>query len=427
MYPILFFFLLTSFVSSLSVSRVQNATLVKNDNAQQGLLPLRRRAIKPSKRRFGKREDLTVNLTQANGNQEFVAQVAFGTSSTTLQTFELPIDTASSDTWVVGNNFLCEDFVEYCDPGPRYRPSASFVPLNASLIDEYGDGWILGQFGTETLTIAGNPKHDYTQNKCSLFVIGFAIPNAIIGVVSEGQWAFNGDTSGLLGLGGSMLANLWYTNTPDPRHYQPLLYQMISQDIVAPNVTLGLTQTGGYLGFSGIVPDIPHNGQWITTPMPASSNDPQNDIAYGYYQINVESIDFYASKSIRIKYPYRNFMIVDSGTSANIFPDHIANAINEIWEPQPNPFDGSMPCKVSEFIRVPQLGITINNYTFWQDPQTLFSRYSNGQCASAIFGSGMGVVKSTIILGTPFLMNVIAIFDIKNQVMRLTSTNPSQV
>lgn len=354
--------------------------------------------------------------------------MTFGASSTTLQTFELPIDTASSDTWVVGNNFVCEDYVNDCDPGPLYTPSATFVPFNASLSDAYGDGWVLGRFGTDTVTIAGIfSAESFRKQDVAYMFVGFTVPNAIIGVASAGQWAFNGDTSGLLGLGGSMLANLWYPNASDANHYQPLLYQMVEQGIIAPNFTLGFTQTGGNLGLSGFIPDIPHSDKWITTPMPAYSNDLRNGIAYGYYEIYVESIDFYESRYTRIKYPFRNYMVVDSGTSANIFPDSIANAINEIWDPQPNPFDGSMPCNVSQFIRVPQVGVTIGNYTIWHDPQTLISRYSNGQCAPAIFGSGTGVEESPIILGTPFLMNVIAVFDIGNQLMRLASTNPSQV
>lgn len=169
MHPIPSFFLLTSFVSSLSVPRAQDATLIKqNDNTQQGLLPLRRRAIKPSKRHVGKREGWVINLTQADGNQEFVAQVAFGTSSATIQTFELPIDTASSDTWIAGNNFVCDDYVNYCDPGPLYTPTASFVPFNVSLSDEYGDGWILGQFGTDTVNIAGNSPQNLLEVRRSL-------------------------------------------------------------------------------------------------------------------------------------------------------------------------------------------------------------------------------------------------------------------
>jgi len=378
-------------------------------------------------RRFGKREDWAVNLTQADGNQEFVALVTFGTSSTTLQTFELPIDTASSDTWVARNDFVCEYYVNYCDPGPLYTPSASFVPLNASLSDEYGDGRILGQFGTETVMIAGISHKLYSNIRHNSRIVGFTVPNAIIGVVSEGQWAFNGDTSGLLGLGGSMLANLWYSSASGPRHYQPLLYQMASQGIGILNFTLGLTQTGGYLGLSGFIPDVWHSDEWITTPMPAYSNDSRSGVAYSYYEIYIESIDLYTSQYANIKYPYRNYMVVDSGTSVNIFPDYIANAINEVWDPQPNPYDGSMPCDVSEFIRVPQLGVTIGNYTIWHDPQTLISQYSNGQCGPAIFGSGTGAGESPIILGTPFLMNVIAVFDLWNQVMRLTSTNPNQV
>jgi len=253
------------------------------------------------------------------------------------------------------------------------------------------------------------------------------VPNATVGVVSEGQWSFNKDTSGLFGLGGSMLANLWYPNASEPMHYQPLLYHMVSKGIISANFTLAFDQTGGYLGLSGLIPDVPHRDEWIITSMPPYSSSSQNSTIYGYYEIYIDSIDFYTRRNASINYSYREYMIVDSGTSASIFPDPVANAINEVWDPQPNPYDGSMPCSVSEFKQVPQLGVTIGNHTFWHDPQTLISKYPNGQCATAILGSGAGIEESLTILGTPFLMNVIAVFDIGNQVMRLTSTNPGQV
>jgi hypothetical protein len=160
--------------------------------------------------------------------------------------------------------------------------------------------------------------------------------------------------------------------------------------------------------------------------MPPYSSGPPNGTIYAYYGIEVQSLAFQTRQGRNISYAYRDWLIVDSGTSANIFPDPVANALNELWDPQPDPDDGSMPCNISAYRRHPKLGVGIGNYTFWHDPQTLIASFENGVCGSAIMGTG-SPPESPVVLGTPFLMNVVATFDLGAGVMWLSSTNPGQV
>jgi hypothetical protein len=145
--------LLPSSLSLAFPAQDAGAVAERVDSLEKGIVPLRRKSASIPKRHLGKRLGQNVGLNLADGNQEFVAQVTIGTPWTSLQTFELPIDTASSDTWIAGIDFTCEDYMDNCTPGPQFSPSASFVPLNASLIDSYGIGSVTGDFGTDTVTI----------------------------------------------------------------------------------------------------------------------------------------------------------------------------------------------------------------------------------------------------------------------------------
>jgi Eukaryotic aspartyl protease len=117
-------------------------------------IPLIRRPTKPKRRRFTKRSN-NAYLMLEDGNEEYVAVMAIGTPETGIQTFDLPVDTASSDTWIAGHDFTCMDAPPNCQPGPLFTPSSSFTPLNASLSDMYGTGQILGEFGTDTIALGG--------------------------------------------------------------------------------------------------------------------------------------------------------------------------------------------------------------------------------------------------------------------------------
>ena len=157
-------------------------------------LPLKK--IKASGASAARRGSLASSATIPNGNQtglialelgeEFAAEVTIGS-----QTFDLIIDTGSSDTWVVEEGFTCIDFdtgkkttESECAFGSTYTKSGTFKSISGETFSiEYGDEESLtGVFGTEDVTIAGITVDQQ------------------IALVTKADWEGDGTTSGLMGL-----------------------------------------------------------------------------------------------------------------------------------------------------------------------------------------------------------------------------------
>jgi hypothetical protein len=159
------------------------------------VLPLTRRPAKGASaiRRSGLLKSLatipngsTTNITSLEIGSEFSTEVSFGT-----QTFELIIDTGSSDTWVVESGFTCTSLSTgqktteaACDFGPVYTKDSSFSQISGETFSiEYGDGETLtGIFGTDEVTVAGI-KVDQQ-----------------VALVTSAEWQGDSTTSGLMGL-----------------------------------------------------------------------------------------------------------------------------------------------------------------------------------------------------------------------------------
>lgn len=118
--------------------------------------------------------------------QEFATSIKVGT-----QTFDVIVDTGSSDTWVVETGFECADVSDSaplpesdCAFGPTYSIDRTFSKIPDVHFDiEYGDGEFLsGIFGFEEVTLAG------LTVKQQIAVVNFA------------AWEGDGTTSGLTGL-----------------------------------------------------------------------------------------------------------------------------------------------------------------------------------------------------------------------------------
>ncbi|KUJ24357.1 uncharacterized protein LY89DRAFT_745190 [Mollisia scopiformis] len=99
------------------------------------------------------------NITSAELGQDFLANITFG--STTRIAI---IDTGSSDTWLVQQNFTCVDYTTNltispteCHFGLPMPRSPTFSPLpNTNFNISYADGeYLNGQVGLETITFAG--------------------------------------------------------------------------------------------------------------------------------------------------------------------------------------------------------------------------------------------------------------------------------
>lgn len=118
---------------------------------------------------------------------EYVTSIMFGN-----QTFDVVVDTGSSDTWVPQAGFRCYDQDTHdsvptgkCGFGPElYKPSSTFKRIpGEEFYVSYGDGeWGSGYTGNESVTLAG------------------ITVNQKVGVMDEAAWRGENITSGLVGL-----------------------------------------------------------------------------------------------------------------------------------------------------------------------------------------------------------------------------------
>ena len=162
---------------------------------------LKKRGVRYNKRSAayasGKITDAAISGTYANGSSSVLTSLELGEEFATpitigTQTFEVIVDTGSSDTWVVEAGFECIDFEtgkktteSECAFGPTYSTDSTFVQTaDENFNIEYGDGESLtGIIGTETVTLAGIEVTDQT-----------------IALVTTATWEGDGTTSGLTGL-----------------------------------------------------------------------------------------------------------------------------------------------------------------------------------------------------------------------------------
>ena len=88
----------------------------------------------------------TSNLTSLEVGEEFATTIGFGN-----ETFEVIVDTGSSDTWMVESGFSCVNLETgaaenetYCAFGPTYNVTSTFTKIsNENFNISYGDGEFL--------------------------------------------------------------------------------------------------------------------------------------------------------------------------------------------------------------------------------------------------------------------------------------------
>lgn len=128
----------------------------------------------------------TTGLLSLFEGQEFATSITFGTES-----FEVIVDTGSSDTWLVETGFKCVDIQtsaplpeSACAFGPTYNISKTFKQIpNENFNITYGDGeFLTGILGYEEVKLAG------------------ITVNQTVPVVNYAAWNGDGTTSGLVGL-----------------------------------------------------------------------------------------------------------------------------------------------------------------------------------------------------------------------------------
>ncbi|PMD38215.1 acid protease [Hyaloscypha variabilis F] len=340
----------------------------------------------------------TTGLTSLFTGEEFAAEVEFGT-----ETFELIVDTGSSDTWVVETGFVCTDLTTgkttteaYCDFGPYYTKSSTFTAISGETFSiEYGDGeYLTGIMGTEEVTVAG------------------ITVDQEIALVTAAAWEGDGTTSGLIGLAYPALTSAYKGSTQEV--YNPIFTTMYSKGLIENDYFSLLIERqnsgpSGYLAFGG-VPDVAFTQNFTSTPIIITTIEGYPD-SYDFYTINIVSVELNGaavSKSGGSAVEY----IVDSGTTLNYVPTSVADAINAAFSPAATYSSSEGAYVVSCTAKAPAVSIDIAGVLFPINPLDMILDAGDGTCISGFMDGGSSDTEDIFILGDTFQKNVVTLFDV---------------
>jgi hypothetical protein len=380
----------------------------------------------------------TSPLTATLFGSVFDTNVTFGD-----QTFQLFIDTGSSDTWVVQNNFTCVNRTsglelpqESCLFGPEtYDPSKSAgledIPGEIFGI-QYGDGISSGVMAYENVTLAGITVRQK------------------VGIVNVSTPMGDGVNSGLLGLGYPALTSAhpgpsqdnttyWYNRLP----YNPLLFTMADQGLIDSYYSLAIARTpqnettgfGGYLTLGGLAP-VNHSDEWATVPVEIHETIPLNFTSgkrvISYWTTTIDGVTYgppSSAGSTRGQRPNtttddtRVQVFFDNGNYFTYFPEKVVAPINALFDP-PAIWHDELSFYVVQCDAVPPtFGIKLGNHTFFHDGRDLVYQTEEGICISNLVPSEtVGIEGVTLnIVGAGFFKNVLSVFDFGKNEMRFAS------
>ena len=352
------------------------------------------------------------------------------------QSFQAQIDTGSSDTWVVGQGFQCLDGTTQvpepenaCNFGPAYTISPTFKRIpNENFHITYSDGSTeTGTYGKEKVTIAGIP-----------------VQNQQFAVVDHVTEVADGVRSGLIGFAFST-TTVAYAGTDPTKNtkripYNPILTNLFNTGYVAPVFSLAIKRSsttsgvaaGGLLAIGGL-PPVRYNPAFASAPFQLVNIDfDGNPVAvpqYQFYTITVNGFTYEQSSKTHWTHPIlpnpltpptdpsHHLVIIDSGTTLIYVPTGIADAVNALFDPPAVNNNGLYVVNCSA--KAPEFGIEIGAQTFFINGQDLIVPASADglTCVSGIGDAGSGMAT----LGTVFLRNVLAVFDVGASEMRFAA------
>jgi hypothetical protein len=332
----------------------------------------------------------TADLLSINAGSVFVAPLDAGG-----ETFYVVIDTGSSDTWLINNEYTCVDPTDsavidesQCGFGPTYSVSATAKQIdNRNFNISYADGERLnGQMITEDLTFAG-----------------ITVENQTMGLVTYAGWYGDGVSSGLVGLAYASLTNQYSGSDPDADvagltiPYDPILTSMFKDNLTAPifsialsrNVSRSAVSAGGVLAVGGI-PNIPHGSAWASANISvigvdATTGQPE----YQFYAIRVDG--WAVSKNQNADFDVK----MTAGLAAAFNPPAAVSSSTGLYE---------VACNAT----VPLFGVVVSSKVFYINRLDLIIDTGYGFCIMGVQDNNGGLN----IVGDVFMRNVLTVFDV---------------
>ncbi|GAW27137.1 putative aspartic proteinase [Rosellinia necatrix] len=191
-----------------------------------------------------------------------------------------------------------------------------------------------------------------------------------------------------------------------------------ARNVTRPVLALAMSrdEDRSYIAFGG-VPPVVTTGEYTTVPIQKlTTNSGKTD--YFYYTIKLDGLRW-ASATRNQSVARPPDMLVDSGTTINLFPADVAAAINAAYAPPGTREDSmvwSVPCNATP----PALDVIIGGVPVRTHlssmilPETEL-RDGSGRCLSGI-GAGP---PGSYILGDTFLQEIVAVFDVAPERMEM--------
>jgi hypothetical protein len=367
-----------------------------------------------------------VQLLAVEAGQVFLAPVTVGG-----QSFNVVVDTGSSDPWLVLPDFTCynpadgslQDQTD-CNFGPAYVPSSSSsyeaIP-NMNFNITYADHeYLNGDLAYDTFAMGG-----------------ITVPRQQFATVDYAAWYGDGYSSGLIGFAYSTLTSAYNGSDPNQDRrgatimYNTLFTNMYNLSLVPPVFSLAIDrdpQDGGLLALGGI-PDIPVSPRWVSTPIQRVGIFPgTNTPAYEFYTIETEGFAFSASQTQQFSTSSTSnpnkqsvgpaqTVIVDSGTSLVYAPNSVAASVANSFSP-PGNYDTNIDAYLVPCGAIPPVfGVSIEGKIFFVNPADLIIPISQTHCISAVQPNNGGLT----ILGDAWMKNVLSVFDVGAARMRFAA------
>ncbi|PYH90947.1 acid protease [Aspergillus ellipticus CBS 707.79] len=388
----------TAFAASSSHKATSNYKALKKVKSSSSSS----RSVANFKRTTSSGDSTLISLIEG---EEFATEITIGTS-----TFDVIVDTGSSDTWVVEKDFTCIDLdtgskttESECDFGSTWTVDSNFKEISGEIFDiEYGDGeYLSGVMGTESVTLAG-----------------ITVSSQEIGVVTSAAWEGDGTTSGLTGLAYPSLTSAYTDNSYEQVEYNGIITSMWKDDLIEPYFSLAISRDvsgdAGYLAIGGL-PPVNYTGDFVSTDILVTNIEGYPD-SYDFYTINIDSMTLNGETlsgagGDDIQY------IVDSGTTLNYVPTAVSEKINAAFSPAATYSEDEGAYIVDCDATAPTHGVTIGGTTFYINALDLILEAGtdeNGEtiCISGVVDGGSDTSEDLYILGDTFQKNVVTVFDI---------------
>ncbi|KAL2852046.1 aspartic peptidase domain-containing protein [Aspergillus pseudoustus] len=379
-------------------------------------LPLRRRAT-----------NVTSSMVSTTYGSVFDTEVTIGG-----QSFQLLVDSGSSDTYVMKTGFRCFDkddglelTEEEClyDLDRTYNISDTYEEIPNQIFGiQYGAGLASGVMAWEEVKIAG-----------------VTVPRQRVAIADKSNPMGDGISSGLLGLAYPSLTSAHPANITDNSTYyynripyKPLLFTMYDEGLIADsyfshviarNPTNQSVGFGGYLSL-GELPPVKHSDNWAVAPVEIIDEIPLNFTSYkrtiSYWALTIPSVSWGRNSSD--SKPFQAFF--DTGNPLSYLPGRVSIPFNELFSP-PGVYSDDLGAYVVDCNAKPpsSLVIEIDGQKF--DHNSLDFIYQTGEdlCISTIgVSERVGIAGLPFnILGVPFLKNVVGVFDFGRDEMRFAN------